>query len=110
MKNILTLEAFAEWVEKQPAEKTFDYFDPKNCAFCQYLKGLGFKRAQVGGHDYSLTGRFEDDRLLPEGIAPSVLCGSTNTFGALAARLRAANLMSLHDKTIAMVKEAVEGE
>ena len=83
MRNPLTLEAFAEWCEKQPAEKEFDYIDPQRCACAQYADHI----------------KFEGDWLLSMADKPGDFWGvmdthalhlfKPRTFGALASRLRA---------------------
>lgn len=84
MKPQLTIEAFADWCEKQPAEKSYDYMDTTNCAFCQYLRSLGIE-ANVGQTRYYVGDAL---RPMPDGIDRAVDLG-VRTFGALAARLRA---------------------
>ena len=44
MSNPLTLEAFAEWCEKQPARKQYDYWNTEDCACAQYAKSIGDDR------------------------------------------------------------------
>lgn len=73
MKNMLTLEAFADWCEKQPVGKVYPYTDVKNCACSQYAKSLGVKVA-FGSFWYK---------------AEFIAAKHPRTFGALAGRLRA---------------------
>jgi hypothetical protein len=80
MRNPLTLEAFAEWCEKQPADKEYNFFDNHGCAFGQYLKALGIEHRSVGG-TYWRTAAGE------ERIRKALQSGDW-TFGALASRLR----------------------
>lgn len=37
----VSLRAFAEWLEKQPADKTYSYITPHECAIAQYLQSTG---------------------------------------------------------------------
>lgn len=90
MRNPLSIEAFADWCEKQPAYRLYNYSNCRHCAFAQYLEHLGFRGASVDGSSFSLTGKFEDDRPLSAVIDRAVY-EEPNTFGALASRLRAAS-------------------
>lgn len=87
MRNPLTLEAFADWCEKQPPETAYNYSNSKECAVTTYLKSLGLpclSSAMGYWRDYDrvkhdLNGNFDHSASpLPR------------TFGALAQRLRAA--------------------
>lgn len=42
MKNPLTLEAFAEWLEKQPQDMEYDGIDPGSCILARYYQACGF--------------------------------------------------------------------
>lgn len=86
MKNMLTKEAFAEWCEKQPANKEYDYANPRDCAFCQYLKGVGFEYPGVNSTHWRPDALGDDNR--PLGVIADALARLPYTFGALAARLR----------------------
>lgn len=81
MKNLLTLESFADWAEKQPAEKEYDYSRSQYCAAAQYLQSIGVV-------DYA---RPSWD--LPAGWAKALnpFNDLDCTFGALATRLRKAS-------------------
>jgi hypothetical protein len=78
MKPQLTLEAFADWCEKQPADLAYDYMDLENCAVAQYARSLGTKSPFI------THSRFWSN-------SESLAALSPRTFGALAARLRAAS-------------------
>lgn len=87
---------FLPWVEKQPADKTYDYGSPWGCAFAQYLKAIGYTDAQVGPYEFSLNGNAFNK--MPKNIDNAVL-DSTGllthpkrdwTFGGLAQRLKEA--------------------
>lgn len=45
MKNILSLDAMAEWAEKMPADATYDWSDDNACACAQYARHLGLTHA-----------------------------------------------------------------
>ena len=89
MKPQLTLEAFADWCEKQPANESYEYFDVCNCAVAQYARHLGINYKPVCASDapeatfwqraeWEACPTFDDDP----------------RWGALAARLRAAKATS----------------
>lgn len=81
MKPQLSLEAFADWCEKQPADEYYQYSVPSQCACAQYQKSLGIYRP--GWLCYAAGNSFW---LIADGFARV----GPYTFGALAARLRAA--------------------
>jgi hypothetical protein len=74
MKNPLSIEAFADWCEKQPAGRGYDWTDDETCAVAQYAKAHGR--------------RPDDMPLAWEAVAMNG--GMDQTFGALAKRLREA--------------------
>lgn len=94
MKHTTEIETifagFLPWVQGRPADETYDYIQPTNCAFAQYLKALGFRRVSVGASDFCMRskGLFARSREhdLPRFISRA-LNSSDNTFGALAKRL-----------------------
>ena len=77
MKPQLTIEAFADWCEKQPADKRYNYENSSECAVAQYLTHLGAVKVKLWSHEV-------------EAAFGNVVDESPWTFGALAARLRAA--------------------
>jgi hypothetical protein len=79
-KNLLTIEAFAEWAEKQPADKEYDYLS-NHCACGQYAEAIG-----VQGDFLSILGASKENSFWD--IVDTVACRGTRTFGALAKRLR----------------------
>lgn len=81
MKNPLSIEAFADWCEKQPADRGYNYAAPSNCAAAQYLKSVGVLRYRLRSYE------------LPDGwnACLNPFDGGECTFGALAKRLRAAS-------------------
>lgn len=92
MKNPLSLEAFADWCEKQPADKEYSYIDSENCAVTQYMRACGFPCA------YSNRDKWYERRdnqtwyahKAPERRMDILACELPHTFGALAKRLREA--------------------
>ncbi len=85
MKPPLSLEAFADWAEKQPSTECYDYDSPSRCATAQYLQSLGFEDVKLGHIMWSATGT--GLRYLPEGFMMAARYG-IQTFGELAKRLR----------------------
>lgn len=87
MKPQLSLEAFAEFCERKPAHEEFNICSPRICAVGLFAKSLGFERGS--DPDFAIdAGR---GRSLPiQGLTDKIMCDGERTFGALAARLRAA--------------------
>ena len=85
MKPQLTLEAFADWCEKQPADKAYDYWSYEFCACGQYATSLGLSTAEW-------KRAFDKQSHRPRGgfwwDANYAAC-LAGTFGDLAQRLRA---------------------
>ena len=87
MKNQLTLSAFADWCEKQPPEREYNYMNNRNCAGCQYLKAIGLPVLAYGVDDWrDRQCNYHD---IPDGWND---CARARpwAFGALASRLREA--------------------
>lgn len=82
MKNQLTIKAFAEWCEKQPADKQYAYTDSNICACGQYAQTLGISRRQWTDSKYSNGRNFWAK-------ADNAASDWPWTFGGLASRLRA---------------------
>lgn len=83
MKPQLTLEAFANWCAKQPADNRYDYDCVGECALTQYAASLGLPTPYGEAPDSPIhTSAFW-------GVANNKACFGVRTFGALAARLRA---------------------
>lgn len=80
MKNMLTLESFADWCEKQPEEKLYEWGSKRHCAIAQYASALGNRDL------------YEKISNLPvhAGSCETLAFDPPHTFGALAKRLRAA--------------------
>jgi hypothetical protein len=82
MRHPLSLEAFASWCEKQPADKAYEWEDPFRCACSQYASSLGFLDRWIGSGKEGFW--YKADRIAGNH-------GLGRTFGALASRLRAAS-------------------
>ncbi|MEH2501198.1 hypothetical protein V1290_000009 [Bradyrhizobium sp. AZCC 1578] len=54
-----SLESLIAWLEKQPADKTYDYGCNGHCLLAQYFTAMGFKDVCVGGthFDHRRDGR-----------------------------------------------------
>jgi hypothetical protein len=79
-KNLLTIEAFAEWAERQPADKSYHWFSEDDCAAAQYAKFLGLHRDFLERESGSFWNRASKAAL--------DMRRARHTFGALAKRLR----------------------
>lgn len=91
MKPQLTLEAFADWCEKQPAQNRYSYCMATRCAMTQFVRSIGFDIEKVltpniGEAYFLVQGR----RVNLPGAFEIAVNDDDMTFGALAARLRAA--------------------
>lgn len=88
MRHPLTLEAFAEWLEKQPPMQEYNFIDSQGCAIFQYLQSSGFKPAGVGGGYWRTdTEVFPFDEHLLK-MEDAVQTYGERTFGAAARRAR----------------------
>ncbi len=54
--QLLTIERVAMWLETQPPEKEYDYFDNGNCLLAQYLADFGYKNIHVTDHSAYIDG------------------------------------------------------
>ena len=85
MRNPLSLEAFADWLEQQPADKEYRWLDPCECAIGQYCRSLGMK----GCAELSETAYF-----VLEGVDGArnhyIAMDRPRTFGAALRRARSA--------------------
>ena len=52
-----SLESLIAWLEKQPADKPYDYIDSTNCLLCQYFRSVGFNVYTLSGNDFDIRGR-----------------------------------------------------
>lgn len=78
-------EEFKAWVGEQAPLKSYDYADPKGCAFAQFLAHkYPDAKISVGPHDYRLNGG--EWLELPEGVDDAVH-QHPRTFAALYERL-----------------------
>ena len=87
-KPQLTIEAFADWCEKQPADLEYNVLCPRQCAVGQFARDIGFPHGSTTGFQID-AGRGRC--LTIQGLTDYHAIDFPNTFGALAARLRAAS-------------------
>ena len=96
MRNPLSIEAFADWCEKKPADETYDAGDTHACALAQYARSIGFPHGMGNGCGTGIYMRrfFGDWRqvtFLPSKNNLGTPLSKPHTFGALAKRLREAS-------------------
>lgn len=83
-----SLESLIAWLEKQPAEATYDYGDSRQCMAAQCLRSHGVDESRyVGLSGYALEDFFPGFRAIAIGDADIVSDGWT--FGAALSRARA---------------------
>ena len=75
MKPQLSIEAFAEFCERKPADEQYNYWSMTECACAQYARHLG---GQLQGKRKAFWFKIN-----------VIATPEPHTFGALAARLRA---------------------
>lgn len=85
--DIMSMDSLVNWLEQQPSQKEYSYFNHRNCLVAQYLKANGHENPFV----YSM-GHYQDnmgiDRSFPmdfDGIAAD----QPRTFGAALKRAMA---------------------
>jgi len=54
--QLLTADRVAMWLETQPPEKEYDYFDNCKCLLAQYLTDYGYKNVHVTDHSVLVDG------------------------------------------------------
>lgn len=82
MRNTLSTEAMADWCDKQPANKWYDYCRADVCALTQYAASLGMETPYAGGFNcLVVTSEFWR-------AANRAAIRGKHTFGKLAERLR----------------------
>ena len=88
-----SLESLAAWLEKQPADATYNYSDNDCCMLCQFFRANGLPVTSLSAAGYRLS-RGGDRFPLPhdfDTIALGTKLGRTNwTFGAALTRAREA--------------------
>lgn len=52
MQNPLSLDSLISWLEKQPADGSYNYVDPHGCLIYQYLEQMGFQVRSIGGSSW----------------------------------------------------------
>jgi len=80
-KPVLSLEAFADWCEKQ-GDREYDYWDIKDCAVRQYARFLGMEVDSFIGPPWGE---------MNAAAAQHEFAKDVTTFSALAARLRSSS-------------------
>lgn len=48
--EMLSTANLVAWLEKQPADKSYDYESPHHCLLAQYFHQHGYSHARVGNH------------------------------------------------------------
>ena len=51
-----SLESLIAWLEKMPADGTYNYISNGNCLLAQYLRSSGHRRVSVDGYSYYIEG------------------------------------------------------
>lgn len=90
MRHPLSLEAFADWCEKQPADKEYNFNNCRTCAVAQYANSLGLPNP----YDFPKSGRVSEIPVIASKFwsrANQAAFEENRTFSALASRLRAAS-------------------
>jgi len=92
MKNLT--KQFADWVNKQPRDKEYNYFDVQNCALAQFGKSLGYAEARGGSTEFvtGTRGHAIDVLDYTDPRQHRMVCDFPWTFGALADRLKEAGI------------------
>jgi hypothetical protein len=61
MRNPMSIEALAAWLETKDQKETYNYGDTHNCLICQYFNSIGLTFKSVGGSSWAdNTGNFYD--------------------------------------------------
>jgi len=53
---------FVRWLESQPDDRKFNFFDTENCLICCYFREVHGVQVSVGGNYYDLPGGTEIER------------------------------------------------
>lgn len=85
MKPQFTIEAFADFCAKKPANEKYDYGWPRACACGQFFASLGIEAGYAGLGQWASYGNPISASLAFDNAAKT----KPHTFGALATRLRA---------------------
>lgn len=82
MINNFTKDNFINWVKTKKDEDKFNYYDPENCIFAQFLKSLGYT-GKCGYKSFSLAKNESLSNLLPDWalLLQSKFGVIENTFG-----------------------------
>lgn len=86
MRHPLSVEAFADWVKRQPRDQEYEYGKCQGCAYYQYLKWAGIDVWSVGDDYWRHRDNMNKKHPIPLAIDRAVCMGRW-TYGALADRL-----------------------
>ncbi|MBR2118463.1 MAG: hypothetical protein IJ935_07295 [Afipia sp.] len=75
-----SLESLIAWLEKQPADKAYNFCDKQNCLIAQYLQAAGVEQYELSSAEVASLGWMQI--VNPKAYVP--------TFGAALERARAA--------------------
>lgn len=81
-RDIFDLNRIIDWVEKQPADKEYNYVNTKHCLIAQYLKAQGKTDVHVS-HVSAYFDGCESGLRLPNGVNCAVRQGCWTFGGAL---------------------------
>lgn len=84
--DVFKLETLIAWLEKQPADRVYNYCNPHGCLLCQYFTANGYPNCSVAPRQLHPNGRlggyeviyFSDDF---ERVAVGDLYRRNRTFG-----------------------------
>lgn len=84
--DVFSLESLIAWLEKQPAQRTYDYCDAGGCLIGQYLKAKGVEKYGLTPGELKAVGWYS----IASGWYDGTRASDTRTFGAALDRARAA--------------------
>src|SRR5262245_33624412 len=79
------LTSLVAWLERQPADEHYDYYNCAECPIALLFKASGYQRVAVNGFNVSFDG---DCRSLPPHF-DKITAARPHTYGAALARARA---------------------
>src|SRR5213083_1310076 len=56
-------KTFVRWLESQPDDRKFDYYNPRDCLLCNFFKEVHGVKVSVGGYTYDLVGGGESEKM-----------------------------------------------
>jgi hypothetical protein len=81
--NPHTLEGFIAWLEKQPRDRTYNYFSGTDCLIAQYYKAQGYRLVIVGRAGFSHGGIFRKRTRYDDVMDDAAVYGRGTIGGAL---------------------------